>query len=118
MWVLPATNILNLQVSHDLSAGLLGLLDEGLFAALSFHWFVLSFVRLGNLVTPLRDSRNMFLQLMLVRQGENGVIRTVLALDGRFVKLWRNMCLIDRVDELAGATGELSEPVDIFLGVI
>ena len=28
------------------------------------------------------------------------------------------MRLVDRVDELSGATGELSKPIDILLGVI
>lgn len=88
MWVLPATNILYLKIDHGFSAGFFGLLDLGLLAALALKRRVLRGDGLSNLVTPLRDSCDVLFQLMLVRQCEHGIILTVLALNGRLVKLW------------------------------
>ena len=47
----------------------------------------------------------MLLQLVLIRQSEDSVILTVLALDRRLVQFWRDMSLIYRVDKLTRATG-------------
>ena len=87
MRVLPATNVLNLEIADELGAGLwfFRLLGLVLLSTLALEWRVCCSLRLGHFVAPLGNGCHMLLQLVVIGQSEDGVILAVLALDGRLV---------------------------------